>query len=138
MFLNPPCRNARPLPAARLPQDGEADNDPSDSDLADQSASAPSNRGRRSNPIGRSPREVSERTVATPSGRKRPREAAEAVDDAAEASLLSPDKRKKVQGRVSASGLVVSVKDGRVLGKHLELKQMGFTTGYRNPKNTNT
>ena len=45
---------------------------------------------------------------------------------------------QKVQGRVNASGIVVSVKDGRVLGKHLELKLMGFTTSYRNPRNTNT
>jgi len=52
-------------------------------------------------------------------------------------SLLSPDKSQKVKGRVSASGVVVSVKDGRVLSRHLELKQM-FSTGYRNAKNTNT
>ncbi len=73
-----------------------------------------------------------------PNSRKRQRGAADAVGDAAEASLLSPDKMQKVQGRVNASGIMVSVKDGRVLGKHLELKQLGFTVGYRNPKNTNT
>lgn len=73
-----------------------------------------------------------------PHSRKRQRGAADADGDAAEASLLSPDKMQKVQGRVNASGIMVSVKDGRVLGKHLELKQLGFTVGYRNPKNTNT
>ena len=132
MFLNPPGRKVP------TPSDGGAVSDPSESDLADPPASASSRRGRRSNPIGRSPRDASERAVPTPQSRKRQREAAEAVADPAEASLLSPDKMKKVQGRVNASGIVVSVKDGRVLGKHLELKQMGFTTGYRNPKNTNT
>ena len=59
------------------------------------------------------------------------------MGDAAEASLLPPD-RKKVQGSVNASGLVMGVKDGRVLGKHLELKKMGFTTNYRNLQTTNT
>jgi hypothetical protein len=43
----------------------------------------------------------------------------------------------KVKGRVGANGLVVSAKDGRVLSKHLELKQE-FSHGYRNPHNTNT
>jgi hypothetical protein len=43
----------------------------------------------------------------------------------------------KVKGRVGANGLVVSAKDGRVLSKHLELKQE-FFHGYRNPLNTNT
>jgi hypothetical protein len=43
----------------------------------------------------------------------------------------------KVKGRVGANGLVVSAKDGRVLSKHLELKQ-AFSHGYRNPHNTNT
>ena len=140
MFLNPPGRKALQPEAAPPPSGGEAVSDPSESDLADPPANATSRRGRRSNPIGRSPRDASERAVPTPQsrGRKRQREAAEAVGDAAEASLLSPDKLQKVQGRVNASGIVVSVKDGRVLGKHLELKLMGFTTSYRNPRNTNT
>ena len=59
------------------------------------------------------------------------------MGDAAEASLLPPD-RKKVQGSVNASGLVVSVKDDRVLGKLLELKKLGCTTNYRNLQNANT
>ena len=138
MFLNPPGRKALQPEAAPPPSGGEAVSDPSESDLADPPANATSRRGRRSNPIGRSPRDASERAVPTPQSRKRQREAAEAVGDAAEASLLSPDKMQKVQGRVNASGIVVSVKDGRVLGKHLELKLMGFTTSYRNPRNTNT
>ena len=32
----------------------------------------------------------------------------------------------------------IELKDGRVLGKHLELKKMGFTTNYRNLQTTNT
>ena len=51
--------------------------------------------------------------------------------------LLSPDKSQKIKGRVSASCVVVSVKDGSVLSRHLELKQT-FSTGYSNAKNTNT
>ena len=51
--------------------------------------------------------------------------------------MLSPDKSQKIKGRVGASGVVVSVRDGRVLSRHLELKQT-FSTGYRNAKNTNT
>ena len=50
--------------------------------------------------------------------------------------LLSPDKSQKIKG-LSASGMVVSVKDGRVLSRHLDLKQT-FSTGYSNAKNTNT
>ena len=137
MFLNPPGRKPPPPPAAPPPSDGGAGSDPSDSDLGDALAKASSKRGRKANPIGRSARDASER-AAPPHSRKRQRGAADAVGDAAEASLLSPDKVQKVQGRVNASGIVVSVKDGRVLGKHLELKQLGFTVGYRNPKNTNT
>ena len=41
------------------------------------------------------------------------------------------------KGRVSASRVVLSVKDSRVLSRHLELKQT-FPPGYRNAKNTNT
>ena len=138
MFLNPPGRKAPLPPAAPPPSDGGAVSDPSESDLADAPANASSKRGRKANPIGRSARDASERAAvpAPPHSRKRQRGAADS--DAAEASLLSPDKVQKVQGRVNASGIVVSVKDGRVLGKHLELKQLGFTVGYRNPKNTNT
>ena len=61
----------------------------------------------------------------------------ESAGDADEVSMLSPDKRQKIKSRVSASGVLVSVKDGRVLSRHLELKQT-FPTGYRNAKNTNT
>ena len=41
------------------------------------------------------------------------------------------------RAKVSASGVVVSVKVGLVLSRHLEFKQT-FSTGYRNAKNTNT
>ena len=137
MFLNPPGRKPPPPSAVAPPSDGGAVSDPSESDLADAPTNASSRRGRKANPIGRSARDASER-AAPPHSRKRQRGAADTVGDAAEASLLSPDKMQKVQGRVNASGIMVSVKDGRVLGKHLELKQLGFTVGYRNPKNTNT
>ena len=119
MFLNPPGRKPPPPPAAAPPSDGGAVSDPSESDLADAPTNASSRRGRKANPIGRSARDASER-AAPPHSRKRQRGAADADGDAAEASLLSPDKMQKVQGRVNASGIMVSVKDGRVLGKHLE------------------
>ena len=61
----------------------------------------------------------------------------ESAGDADEVSLLSPDQSQKIKGHVSASGVVVSVKDGRVLSRHLEPKQT-FSTGYRNANNTNT
>ena len=61
----------------------------------------------------------------------------ESAGDADEVSLLSPDKSQKIKGRVSASCVVVSVKDGSILSRHLELKQT-ISTGYRNAKNTNT
>ena len=68
----------------------------------------------------------------------------ESVGDADGVSLLSPDKSQKIKGSrgsASASGVVVtslvSIKDGRVLSRHQELKQT-FSTGYRNAKNTNT
>jgi hypothetical protein len=52
-------------------------------------------------------------------------------------ALTSPSSSQKVQGRLSASGVMVSVKDGRVLSRHLELKK-AYGTGYRNILNTNT
>ena len=41
-----------------------------------------------------------------------------------------------MKGLVSASGVVVSVKDGCVLSRHLEPKKT-FSTGYRKAKHTN-
>ena len=52
---------------------------------------------------------------------------------------MSPDKSQKIKGCVSASEVVVSVKVGRVLSRHLELTgKKTFSTGDRNAKNTNT
>ena len=73
---------------------------------------------------------------AATAGRKRNRTSVESAGNVVEESLLSPD-RTRIKGKVAASGMVVSIKDGRVLGRHLELKQT-FATGYRNSKITNT
>ena len=124
---NPSCRQPRRSQAE--PENEAA----SDSDLEAAPVNARGKRGRRSAGFGRP--DVSE-AAATP-GRKRHRASAESAGDADEVSLLSPDKSQKIKGRVSASGVVVSVKDGRVLSRHLELKQT-FPTSYRNAKNTNT
>ena len=126
---SPPCRQARP---AQAEPEAEA---AADSDLDSAPVIVRGRRGRRSAGIGR-PDAGGIEGFATP-GRKRPRASAETAGEADEESLLSPDNSKKIKGRVSASGMVVSVKDGRVLSRHLELKQM-FATGYRNPINTNT
>ena len=110
---------------------------PPESDL--EAAPARSKRGRKSAGVGRCwPASVSSAgaEAAATASRKRQRPSAESAGNVEEESLLSPDK-KKIKGRLSASGMMVSVKDGRILGKFLELKQT-FATGYRNPKNTNT
>ena len=91
--------------------------------------------GRKSAGVGRSDVSGAGAEAPATAGRKRHRPSAESAGNVQEESLLSPDK-KKIKGRLSASGMMVSVKDGRILGKFLELKQT-FATGYRNPKNTN-
>ena len=100
-------------------------------------------RGRKSAGVGRSDVSGAGAEAPATAGRKRQRPSAESAGDVQEESLLSPDKTR-IKGRLtrlthglSASGMMVSVKDGRILGKYLELKQP-FATGYRNPKNTNT
>jgi len=93
-------------------------------------------RGRRASGVGRP--EGSEAAAATPRKRTRqsvPTDTAVGVD--AQVALTSPSSSQKVQGRLSVSGVMVSVKDGRVLSRHLELKK-AYGTGYRNILNTNT
>ncbi len=107
----------------------------SGSDLA-QSEPSSRKRGRRSSTVGK-PLKASPAEEATTAVRKRPKKSEPTDDDTEDMSLLSPSTKGKAKGRVSASGLVVSAKDGRVLSKHLELKQM-FGTGYRNPANLKT
>ena len=95
-------------------------------DLEAAPVSARGKRGRRSAGLGRP--DVLEATATPGRATKRHMASAESA---------GPDKSQKVKGCLSASGVVVSVKHGRVLSRHLELKQM-FSTGYRNAKNTNT
>ncbi len=115
-----------------------AELDESESDLAQLDTTSARKRGRKSSTVGKSLRE-SPGEAATTAVRKRPKKSVfePASDGTEETSLLSPSTKDKAKGRVSASGLVVSAKDGRVLSKHLELKQM-FGTGYRNPANSKT
>ena len=119
----------------------ESEHDESESDLAQLDTTSARKRGRKSSAVGKSLRE-SPGEAATTAVRKRPKKsvsepASDGTEESRETSLLSPSTKDKAKGRVSASGIVVSAKDGRVLSKHLELKQM-FGTGYRNPANSKT
>ena len=111
-------------------------NDADDSDLQLQPSRK---RGRRSISVGRASTNQTASAGRRPSKESAPSAPADDAEPAEEELLLSPQAsdKVKVKGRVGANGLVVSAKDGRILSKHLGLKQ-AFSHGYRNPHNTNT
>jgi len=132
-FLCNSCRESR-LEEPEPRRAEEADRGEG-SDLESVSVTRSGKRGRRSLAIGRS-----EEAAAPPRNAKRSRPSAPTVaaaGDAEQVALTSPSSSKKVQGRMSDSGVMVSVKDGRVLSRHLELKK-AYGTGHRNILNTNT
>ena len=133
VFLCNSCRESR-LEEPEPRRAEEADRGEG-SDLESVSVTRSGKRGRRSLAIGRS-----EEAAAPPRNAKRSRPSAPTVaaaGDAEQVALTSPSSSKKVQGRMSDSGVMVSVKDGRVLSRHLELKK-AYGTGHRNILNTNT